>query len=42
MRFRTVAKKIENALADIPRHWDGKQVILEMKNADFPHWRQME
>jgi len=42
MRFRTVAKKIENALADIPRHWDGKQVIQEMKNADFPHWRQME
>lgn len=42
MNFRTTAKQIASALSNIPSRWDGKRVILEMKSADFPHWRQME
>jgi hypothetical protein len=42
MNFRATAKRIAKALSGIPIHWDGKQVILEMKAANFPHWRQME
>jgi hypothetical protein len=42
MQFRSTAKKVEAALRPIPKHWDGKQVVMEMKDAGFPHWRQME
>jgi hypothetical protein len=42
MNLRTTSKKIAVALSRIPRRWDGKRVILEMRDADFPHWRQME
>ena len=42
MQFRATAKKIEFALQSVPRFWDGKQAILEMRDAGFPHWRQME
>jgi hypothetical protein len=42
MNFRATAKRIARTLARIPKHWDGQQVILDMKAADFPHWRQME
>jgi hypothetical protein len=42
MHFKATAKKIASALSSIPTHWDGKQVILEMQAAAFPHWRQME
>jgi len=34
----TIAKLL---LADLPTEWDGKQSILELKNANF-NWRQME
>ena len=34
----TIAKLL---LADLPTKWDGKQSILELKNANF-NWRQME
>lgn len=26
----------------IPTYWDGKQAISSMREAGFPHWRQME
>ena len=42
MQFRAMAKKIESALRRVPKSWDGKQAILEMRDAGFPHWRQME
>lgn len=29
-------------LSKIPSVWDGRKSIMEMKNADYPHWRQME
>ncbi len=31
-----------NILKSIPKLWDGKTSILEMKNADFNQWKQME
>ncbi len=34
----TIAKLL---LTDLPTEWDGKQSILELKNANF-NWRQME
>ena len=33
--------KIKSALGGLPTHWDGKQAILELKEADY-QWRQME
>jgi len=42
MDFQTTATKIAGALSCLPKYWDGRRVILEMKSADFPHWRQME
>ncbi len=42
MPIESVAREIANALSPIPKYWDGKQAILEMQAAGFPHWRQME
>jgi hypothetical protein len=42
MNFRRTAKKIARALLPLPKYWDGRQAIVEMKAAGFPHWRQME
>ena len=42
MSFLSDAKEIGEILATIPKKWDGKKVILEMKSVGFPHWRQME
>jgi hypothetical protein len=42
MHFSTTSKKIGASLSVIPKHWNGKQVIMEMKDNGFPHWRQME
>jgi hypothetical protein len=35
-------KEIGNRFASIPVEWDGKKAVLEMKQYDYPHWRQME
>jgi len=42
MNFRATTKKIAKELSGIPKYWNGRRVILEMKSAAFPHWRQME
>lgn len=33
--------KLAELLAKMPVEWDGRQAILEMKNAKYPHWKQM-
>jgi len=33
---------IEVAFTGIPTVWDGKAAIIEMREAHYPHWRQME
>lgn len=42
MNFLEDAKRIADKLKHIPKIWDGRVVILEMRDAGFPHWRQME
>jgi len=40
--FLKIAKEISRCLRRIPVFWDGKKSILEMKNAGYNQWRQME
>lgn len=42
MTFLKIAKQFGEKLRNIPKMWDGRKSILEMKNADYPHWKQME
>jgi hypothetical protein len=42
MTFLTTAIEIGEKLRWIPKLWDGKKSILEMKEANYPHWKQME
>ncbi len=42
MKFLGLSKQIGEKLKNIPKSWDGRKSILEMKNADFSHWKQME
>ncbi len=42
MNFFKISKQIGDKLENIPFIWDGKNSIIEMKNANFPHWKQME
>ena len=37
-----IVECLQRASRRMPKHWDGRQSILEMKDADYPHWRQME
>lgn len=42
---KTITDTVENlrlAAQNIPKVWDGRAAILEMKNAGYKHWRQME
>ncbi len=41
-KINTVIKNISLELENIPTYWDGKKSITEMKNAEYPHWKQME
>jgi len=36
------SKQLGNILKKIPKMWDGRTSILEMKESGFPHWKQME
>ena len=40
--FLELSKNISHELKKIPKKWDGKAAILEMKENAYPHWRQME
>ncbi len=42
MNLLTIAKQIGEELKNIPTMWDGKKAILEMKENEYPHWKQME
>ncbi len=41
-KFLKISKKLAPVLNGIPKAWDGRKAILEMKDANFPHWKQME
>ncbi len=40
--FESASQAIGDALRGIPRHWDGRAAILEMKRSGSRQWRQME
>lgn len=42
MDWNTTCKALANELSDIPKHWNGRDAILEMKNSGSRHWKQME
>ncbi|PIP12800.1 MAG: hypothetical protein COX49_03655 [bacterium (Candidatus Stahlbacteria) CG23_combo_of_CG06-09_8_20_14_all_40_9] len=42
MTYLKTAKQIGRILRHIPKLWDGRDSILEMKKTNFPHWKQME
>ena len=42
MISKALVEKMSELLSEMPTRWDGRQAILEMKNADYPHWKQME
>lgn len=37
-----VSQRLQAASLSIPKVWDGRDAILEMKDAGYRHWRQME
>ena len=37
-----IIDKLTKLLAEMPAEWEGRRAILEMKNAGYPHWKQME
>jgi len=42
MISKELIEQLGKKLADMPAQWDGRSAILEMRDADYPHWRQME
>jgi len=40
--FLKLAKQISTGFKKIPLFWEGRNSILQMKKANFPHWKQME
>jgi len=42
MKFNTLSQRIGSKLIDIPKYWDGRESILEMKESGYPQWKQME
>ena len=41
-KLRNLVKQIHTASLSIPRTWDGRDSITEMRDAGYQHWRQME
>lgn len=42
MKNKMNYKKIAECLKEIPKIWNGRDAIIDMKEHDFAHWRQME
>jgi hypothetical protein len=40
--FLEIARGLSREFLNISIIWDGRRSILEMKEVDFPHWKQME
>lgn len=41
-RIIDIVKELQLASQNMPKVWDGRKSILEMKDVDFEHWQQME
>ena len=42
MTFLITAEQFGKNLKNIPKKWDGRESILEMKDTNYTQWRQME
>lgn len=42
MISKNLIENLEKLLAQMPAAWDGRRAILEMRDSDYPHWKQME
>lgn len=42
MISKNLIDTLNKLLAEMPARWEGRKAILEMKNAGYPHWKQME
>lgn len=42
MKIKEISKQIGDKLSNVLKFWDGKKSILEMKEAKYRHWKQME
>lgn len=43
MNFEAASKQLANVLSEaLPKQWDGKTCILQMRDEGSRHWRQME
>ena len=42
MLQKQIIEKIVKNIKNIPKNWDGKEAILEMKKEGFKQWKQME
>ncbi len=42
MNFKALAETLGKSALAMPKYWDGKAAILEMKAAGYPQWKQME
>lgn len=42
MVSKKLLMQLEGLLSKIPSVWDGRNAILEMRAAGYPHWKQME
>lgn len=42
MISKKLTAQLKNLLAKMPVFWDGREAILGMRKAHYPHWKQME
>ena len=42
MGFPELAQRVASCLRDVPKFWDGKAAITEMRDGESRQWRQME
>ncbi len=42
MISQKLIEELKKILAKMPAMWDGRKAILEMRDAGYPHWKQME
>lgn len=42
MILSKLLEQLGKLLKDMPVAWDGRKAIIEMRKANYPHWKQME
>lgn len=42
MNFSKICRAIGEKLKTLPKKWDGRRSIIEMRESNYPQWKQME